>query len=556
MKTSDFSSEEFDGGVILTPALTILYHPTFDRIGDRALVEQPASALSRDAPMFVAPRGGRALPLEHTSVSRTPLAITRLANGGLRIDLRETRTKLTYRGRPAEGGLDVSPSMLRRGAVLTIGGRVVLLVHRIGPPLPRAADDFGLVGESDGMQRVRADIQRVADLDVPVLVRGETGTGKELVARAVHLASGRSEGPFIAVNLGAIAPELAAAELFGAERGAYTGAVQAQTGYFTAARGGTLFLDEVGEAPLALQAMLLRVLQTGEIQRVGAQKSQKADVRILAATDADLEARIREGTFRAPLLHRLSSYEIAMPPLRERRDDIARLLAVFLGDELERIGEGHRFSGTAGDPPWLPTSLVARLVDLEWPGNVRQLQNVVRQLVIGSRGQDRIRQSPAIERLLAESTQRVVQRSTTSAHDGSRSRGPEPPRPKAVPEPPKPKAEPEPPRPKAEPEPERRKPGEMADEEVEAALRANRWDLVATAAALRVSRASLYVLIQKNPRLRTAGALSPDEIARCHEECDGDVERMVERLEVSEKALRRRLRELGLLASSAGSDRG
>jgi DNA-binding NtrC family response regulator len=540
MQTNDFSSAEFDGGIVLSPAITILYHPALDRIGDRALLEEPVSALSRDAPVFTAPRGGRALPLEHTSVSRTPLTVTRLAGGGLRIELGEARTKLTYRGKPVENGLDVSSTMLRRGAVLTVGGRVVLLVHRIGALLPGPADDFGLVGESDGIQRVRADIQRVADLDVPVLVRGETGTGKELVARAIHLASRRREGPFVAVNLGAIAPELAAAELFGAERGAFTGAVQAQAGYFSAARGGTLFLDEVGEAPPALQAMLLRVLQTGEIQRVGAQRSQKADVRILAATDADLEARIREGSFRAPLLHRLSSYEVTMPPLRERRDDIARLLAVFLRDELTRIGDGHRFAGIAGDPPWMPTSLVARLVDLEWPGNVRQLQNVVRQLVIGSRGQDRIRQSPAIERLLAESTH-AVSRSTASTHKADPDRDPEASA-RALPA--------------ASPiSPPRRKPGEMTEEEVEATLRANRWDLVATAAALRVSRASLYVLIQKNPRLRTAGELSPDEIAQCHVACDGDVERMVDRLEVSEKALRRRMRELGLLARSHGSGR-
>jgi DNA-binding NtrC family response regulator len=549
MQTADFSADEIDAGALLTPALTILYHPDLQRIGERALLSslavQGSLALSRETPLFGPPRGTPTTPLDHPSVSRLPVVLTRLPTGGLRLDVGECRTKVVYRGRAVRVGFDLTPVMLRRGAVLRLGGRVVLLVHRVGPMLAAGAEDFGLVGESDGIQRVRADVQRVADLEVPVLVRGETGTGKELVARAIHLVSGRRDGPFVAVNLGAVAPELAAAELFGAERGHSPTAVQAQAGSFAAARGGTLFLDEVGDAPPAVQAMLLRVLQTDEIQRAGAPGPQKADVRILAATDADLEARAREGTFRAPLLHRLSSYEIAVPSLRERRDDIARLLALFLRDELDRIGERHRFVGVAQDPPWLPTSLMARLVDLEWPGNVRQLQNVVRQLVIGSRGQDRIRQTPAIERLLSDTAQRPASRSAASAHDGSWSRvgdrdlegtsrarvavttavGTDPSAPSS-----------------------RRKPGETTEEEVEAALRANRWDLVATAAALRVSRASLYVIIQKSPRLRTAGALTPQEISRCHDECAGDVDRMVELLEVSEKALRRRLRELGLAA--------
>jgi DNA-binding NtrC family response regulator len=333
------------------------------------------------------------------------------------------------------------------------------------------------------------------------------------------------------------------AELFGAERGAFTGAVQPQPGYFSAARGGTLFLDEIGEAPLALQATLLRALATGEIQRVGAQRTQRVEVRVIAATDADLEAKIRDGSFRAPLLHRLSSYEISLPPLRERRDDIGRLLVVFLREELARIGEGHHLADTAGDRPWLPTSLVARLAELDWPGNVRQLQNVARQVVIGSRGQDRVRHSPALERLLAEATKASSKsaaskgdsKSAASTMSGQRGR-------RTVVAP----LAPEAPRRQTPVPAGRRKPAETTEEELAASLRAHRWDLAATAAALRLSRASVYVLIQRSPRLRTAGSLSAAEITRCFDECGGDVDQMVGRLEVSEKALRRRLRELGL----------
>ncbi len=560
MQTDDFSSIEADPGAVTAPALTILYHPDLHRIGDRAMLGDlssgVATALSRDTPVFAAPRGARALPLEHTCVSRTPLLLTRAADGTVRLRREESRTKVVHRGRAVEAGIDVSPAMLRRGAVLTIGGRIVVLLHRAGALSAAGADDLGMVGESDGIQRVRADVQRVADLDVPVLVRGETGTGKELVAKAIHQTSGRRGGPFVAVNLGAVAPELAVAELFGAERGAFTGAVNPQPGYFSAARGGTLFLDEIGEAPPSLQATLLRVLATGEIQRVGAQRAQHADVRIIAATDADLEAKIRAGTFRAPLLHRLSSYEIATPPLRERRDDIGRLLVVLLREELARVGEGRRFADVAGDPPWLPTSLVARLAELDWPGNIRQLQNVVRQMVIGSRGQDRIQPSPALDRLLADAAPRADSLGAPSTLNGARTSRAE----RAVPPPaPHPVSPPviAPPviAPPGVPAPsERRKPAETSDEELDVALRAHRWDLAATAAALRLSRASLYVLIQKSPRFHTAGSLSAEEITRCHGECGGDVGAMVDRLEVSEKALLRRLRELGLAgkASPAG----
>jgi two-component system nitrogen regulation response regulator GlnG len=233
-----------------------------------------------------------------------------------------------------------------------------------------------------------------------VLLRGETGTGKELVARALHDHGPRRGGPFVSVNLGAIPRELAAAELFGAQRGAYTGATRDREGFFRAARGGTLFLDEVGEASPEVQAMLLRVLETGEMYPVGGQAKVATDVRILAATDADLDARIREGQFKAPLLHRLAGYEIRLPPLRERREDIGVLFYHFAREELLALGEVHRLSPE--DPysaPWLPASIMGRLLRFAWPGNIRQLRNLTRQLVIGSRGCAQIALDP---RLMAE----------------------------------------------------------------------------------------------------------------------------------------------------------
>jgi two-component system nitrogen regulation response regulator GlnG len=165
----------------------------------------------------------------------------------------------------------------------------------------------------------RRPVRLGAPLAVPVLLQGETGTGKELAARSIHDQSTRAQGPFLAVNLGALPAPLAAAELFGARKGAYTGAVQDLPGWFGRADGGTLFLDEVGEAPLEVQVMLLRALETGEIVPVGSQTPRRVDVRVVSATDADLEAAVGRGAFRAPLLHRLAGYSIRLPPLRHRR---------------------------------------------------------------------------------------------------------------------------------------------------------------------------------------------------------------------------------------------
>ena len=187
-----------------------------------------------------------------------------------------------------------------------------------------------LVRLSPAMQAATATIKQVAQSDVPVLLRGETGVGKDLVARSIHERSKRREAPFVAVNCGGFTEELFSSELFGHKRGAFTGAARDHDGFFLRASGGTLFMDEVGETPPDLQVMLLRTLETQEIQAVGASRSRRVDVRLVAATDADLERMTEDGGFRLPLLHRLAGYEIRVTPLRERRDDIARLFFYFI----------------------------------------------------------------------------------------------------------------------------------------------------------------------------------------------------------------------------------
>ncbi|WP_437657787.1 sigma 54-interacting transcriptional regulator [Sorangium sp. So ce1182] len=549
-------------------ALTVLYHPCLERVGDRAVLSRLVAGgevlLSREAPDFAPPGEARGAPLGDEHLSRRPLRLSSDPDGGLTLDLGDSGTALSVQGERASGALAISTAELQQGVVLELGRRVVLLLHEAAS----LADVFGsstgtgagagepreITGESDGIRRMLWEIGSVADLELPVLLRGETGSGKELVARALHRSSRRRDRPFVAVNLGAISPSLAVAELFGAERGAYTGSVRRQPGYFEQARGGTLFLDEIGEAPIELQVALLRALETGEVQPLGAQEIRRTDVRVIAATDADLEAKVSAGAFRAPLLNRLSAYELWIPPLRARRDDFGRLFARFLREELAEVGEEHRLAPPpGGGRTWLPSSVVARLAAYDWPGNVRQLRNVVRQLVVGNRGRDRAEVTPAVERLLSRPAPpgaQVPQAAGSSVRPPPPT-GAAPPAEAAAPvaEAPAPVEPPPPARRAATTAParaSRRRPADVTEQELGEALRASRFDLAAAAERLGVSRASMYLLIERHPRFRTAGDVTPEEIVRCHGECRGDVARMAERLEVSERALLRRVRELGL----------
>jgi len=232
-----------------------------------------------------------------------------------------------------------------------------------------------IVGTSSSLQGVLSRLMKVAPTDSSVLVSGETGTGKELVARAIHKRSRRSQRAFVSVNCAALAPSLISSELFGHEKGAFTGAMQRRLGRFELANGGTIFLDEIGELPLDTQAALLRVLQEREFERVGGTQPVKIDVRVIAATNRDLEAAVANGTFRQDLHYRLNVFPIQVPPLRERQDDVLMLLEYFV----------HRFAQKMGKHF---AKIDKRTVELfrsyPWPGNIRELQNVVERSVIVS----------------------------------------------------------------------------------------------------------------------------------------------------------------------------
>ncbi len=235
-----------------------------------------------------------------------------------------------------------------------------------------------LIGDSPAMQEVFRTIGRLSRSSISVLITGETGSGKEVVARALHQHSPRSSGPFVAINTAAIPAELLESELFGHEKGSFTGAHTRRPGRFEEAAGGTLFLDEIGDMPLPLQTRLLRVLAEGDYHRVGGRDLLRADVRVLTATHQDLQKKIAEGSFREDLFHRLNVISIELPPLRERREDIPLLARHFLGLAAQDMGleEKHLLPET-----------ISVLQSKTWPGNVRQLQNLCQQLCVMAPGE-------------------------------------------------------------------------------------------------------------------------------------------------------------------------
>jgi transcriptional regulator with GAF, ATPase, and Fis domain len=243
--------------------------------------------------------------------------------------------------------------------------------------LRNAHDHHEIIGDSDGMRYVMSRAEQVAETDATVLLLGETGTGKELVARAIHRRSRRRDRPFVVVNCAALPATIIESELFGRERGAFTGAHTTQIGRFELANHGTIFLDEIGELPLELQPKLLRVLETGQIERLGSPHTVEVDMRLITATNRDLLEEVRQGRFRADLYYRLNVFPITMPALRERRDDIPLLVRHLVG----RLGRVLQKRIDVIPPP-----AMRALESYDWPGNVRELENVLQRAIILSAG--------------------------------------------------------------------------------------------------------------------------------------------------------------------------
>ena len=273
------------------------------------------------------------------------------------------------------GSARIERAVVPLDSVLRVGRTTLKLCDGEGTTVPLsvgAAADL-VIGSTPAMQRLMAQIEKIADSEVPCLLMGESGTGKEVMARAVQSLSKRSKGPFVTVDCGAFAPNLVASELFGHEKGAFTGADRKHVGAFERAHGGVLFLDEIGELPLDLQPQLLGALERRRFRRLGGQEEVDVDVQLVSATNRDLRVEVNEGTFRLDLYYRLAVVVLRLPPLRERRDDIPFLIECFLAAHADE---------NKTTKPRLSADAMKTLTTYRWPGNVRELQNEIRRACI------------------------------------------------------------------------------------------------------------------------------------------------------------------------------
>ena len=272
-------------------------------------------------------------------------------------------------------GCRVTHALLAPGTHIFLGNTEIIverLAEDATEPISRESRFGPLLGSSLAMRRLFAILPRIANSQATILVEGETGTGKSLLARAIHEASPRADGPFVVVDCSAIPPTLIESELFGHEKGAFTGANDQRAGYFEAAMGGTVFLDEIAELPLELQSRLLRVIEERVVYRVGSRVATSVDIRIIAATNRDVRSEVNSGTFRADLWYRLATVKLRLPPLRERKEDIPRLVE-------------HIWASLSGSEEPAPVELISSLSHQRWPGNVRELRSAIeRALLFGN----------------------------------------------------------------------------------------------------------------------------------------------------------------------------
>jgi two-component system, NtrC family, nitrogen regulation response regulator GlnG len=494
-----------------SPALTILWHPDASRVGAMCsladLKQGQSIDLSRLSPEFDcytdAPQ-----PLADPFLSRQPCLSFVRTQSGIRLVPLIPDSNVALDGKLIHGDVSLASSDLAGGRMLTIGRRSLLCLHLAAPP-SAPTPDFGLLGNSDAIRAVRKAILSVADLDLAVLIRGATGTGKELTAAAIAKNSRRAKGPFVAINMAAIPASTAEAELFGHEKGAFTGATESRSGYFGQANGGTLFLDEIGLASPAVQSALLRTIETGQIWPLGARQGKRVDVRILAATDAQLEDRLGSGTFSEPLLYRLATKQIRLPSLCYRREDIGILFRHFLRTFLQETGESKRLEVPVEvKRPWLLADAVAAVALAPWPGNVRQLRNFAAQMVTANRGESHARLTPELQ--VALDDQKLSTTSTPTDSD------------------------------------EARRAASLSRESLLEALERSGFQPSRAARKLGISRTTLYERIRRDPELRKAADITDEELQRAHAESGGDLAKLSRRLQVSVRALQLRMRKLDL----------
>ncbi|NHZ91818.1 AAA domain-containing protein [Massilia sp. CCM 8733] len=490
--------------------LTILWHPETERIGEQFIgpAEEGAIEVCRYTPLFFRP-GQDGIALGHRAIARAPLMVRRLGDDSVELAAPDSRMALEVNGAVLSGTRRFTREEVKGGVVLGLGGHVLLCLHWM-TSFPRPNLFPSLLGVSSGAIATRELIRQVAGTDLAVLLLGETGTGKDVAARAIHQASKRSANPLVAVNMATLSESLAAADLFGAAKGAYTGAQAPRQGLFAEADGGTLFLDELGDTPASVQPMLLRVLETGCYRPLGASADARTTARLIAATDQDLDAR----GFNQPLLRRMEAFVIRVPTLRERREDIGVLLL-------------HMLKGCALNSAELaafPPALVSEMCNYDWPGNIRQLANVARRMVMALQAGER----PVLSQYVhAPATARPVSAMVAMSAEQPRSASQKAPMEGAP----------------------RRKLAEVSNDDLLGALEEHGWQISGAAQQLGLSRPSLYKLIEAHPAIRPAALIPREELDAALSAHGGDLARCASRLKTPSEALRRHLRVLGLDAA-------
>lgn len=488
--------------------LTVLWHPHRQRIGEQAVVmfDGDSCELHRTAPDFQRAGSDVGQALDHQGISRTPIRLRRNDDGSITVYGSASRMHFEVDGsvvtaESASRGLRLEAQRIAGGVVLRLGSSVLLCLGHVGL-VPSPQRDSALAGVGRAMARVRSAIAQVATTSLPVLILGETGTGKELVAQAIHAASARAAHGLVSVNMATLGESLAAADLFGACKGAYTGAVGARRGLFAEAHGSTLFLDEIGDTPAQVQPMLLRALETGEYRPLGSARTEHADVRLIAATDRDLSS----ATFNQPLLRRLEAYVISIAPLRERREDIGVLIAQGLS----------RLCPADMPDPGLPVSIIQALCLYDWPGNVRQLQHVLQRLVLAARVGDPL-ELPGFgaEAAAAPTGDAACTRPADVVPTAAPVRY--------------------------------RMPASVSESEMLEALEVHHWCVRKAAAHLSLSRPSFYALLHASPKIRRVEAIPLEEIDAVVQSAPDDPGYWASQLRTPRETLRRHVQQLGLL---------
>lgn len=508
--------------------ITVLWHPDPAMIGGQYLHSrsQDVLELNRFTPLFCHP-GQTGMPMAVGTISRTPILLRWQDAQSVMLEVPPSRMVVEVNGHEITDQINLSSSQIDQGVVISLGRSVFLCLHWM-----RSLPQFNLIPEIVGVGsaaiQLREQIRQMAKSDLPVLLLGETGTGKELAAKAIHQFSSRAHAPLVTVNMAALNETLAAADLFGAAKGAYTGAAQTRKGYFAEAAGATLFLDEVGNTPTSIQPMLLRVLETGDYRPLGASQDCRSSARIVSATDQNLY----QSSFNHALLRRLESLVLHLPPLKQRREDLGVLILHILARE----------PGEATLTSEFPGEILNSLFCYDWPGNVRQLAQVIRRVCL----QLQAGQSPDLSGLLEQASAPAVLPSLTavsanprlspgnldsslmgtnsSAHSLARN--------------------------SHSAAQSRKKLHEISHDAVLTAMRNQRWEILAAAQELGVSRPSMYKLLEQHPQIRRAQDIPVTEIQSALQTSQQQIDRCAEILQTPAEALRRYLMLSGLYDAS------